>query len=654
MTLSPQRWIYCYRLADWEKYRDLVNINLHTRPFPSLLQIQQTEQIDELVNHFTSAIMDAQDRSVPKIKPKRYSLVLPSSIKAMIAEKHRLSRQLKRNPGLRAQISPQLYHLTNRIDTEIKQIRNNSFNNMLSNTPTDDQHRALFRIARFLKNRHQQMPPLKCGDNILITPPEKANALVEQFKQNHENTLETDNRSHTTFVNRSIDRFMQGCEIPPDSVELSSRMEVNDICKKFRNSKAPGSDRVHNSLLKQLPPQAFLFLSIIINACLRLSYFPRHWKHATVIPIKKPQKPSTASSSYRPISLLSAISKVLERVILRRLLTHLHTNSIIPNFQHGFRSGHSTTTQLNNVVNKIKTGFQQKLSTGMILIDIEKAFDRVWHNGLLHKLVKIRTPHYLIKVIASFLTDRTMSVKVQNSLSSTINIKFGVPQGAVLSPTLYNIYTYDAPTPVECEIAQYADDTAFMCTSRFAKVIVRNLTKTFKRYHRYFKLWKISVNNSKTQAIFFSKRRTKQLPQRPFIAGTENIAWNSPVKYLGLLLDSRLTFQQHIIYVSEKTFKAIKILYSLLNRKSKLNLNNKLLLHKVCLRPVMTYAAPIIKSVAKSHIQKLQVAQNKILRIIMNAPRYTRTADLHEELNIERIDELIDRLSDNFQTPQLN
>lgn len=443
---------------------------------------------------------------------------------------------------------------------------------------------------------------------------------------------------------------MHNCQISRNSIELSNTAEVKMICKKLRNCKAPGLDRIHNTLIKQLPAHGILYLTIIINACLTLTYFPIKWRHAQMIAIKKPQKPSHNPSSYRPISLLSSISKILERVVLKRLQKHLDDNNIIPHFQHGFRANRSTTTQLYNVTAKIKSGFHQRLplSTGMVLIDIEKAFDRVWHHGLLYKLIKTNTPKYIIKILASFLESRSFAVKVGNSTSPTVDITFGVPQGAVMSPTLYNVFTHDVPQPEDCEVAQFADDTAFFKSSRYAKTITQTLERTFNKYQRYYKLWKIKVNNDKTQAIFFSKRRTKQLPQIPLKAGDSNIEWSNEVKYLGLVLDKKLTYRQHVNYVAEKTLKAMRILYSMLNRKSKLDQSNKLLLLKVCLRPISTYAAPILVQAAKTHLRKLQVIQNKILRMILDAPWWTRTTTLHENTELEMIADFIQRLTDNF------
>lgn len=303
-------------------------------------------------------------------------------------------------------------------------------------------------------------------------------------------------------------------------------------------------------------PCGFFFLTLIINCCLLLSYFPQKWKHAKVVAIKKPNKPPSQPTSYRPISLLSSISKILERVILTRLTEHLTLNNIIPYQQHGFRPGRSTTTLLHDVTNKIRQAKDSKQSTGMILLDAEKAFDRVWVEGLIFKMIKTNTPHYIIKIVYSFLTNRSFQVWVGNKLSTTKYPKFGVPQGAVLSPTLYSLNIYDIPTAIICELAIFADDVAFYISSRFFKNIEKSLQSAFNKLVSYFKLWKVTINSEKSQAIFFTNRRTKQLPVGPIRLGQNYIEWEQNVKYLGV--------EYHVEYAVNKVMVAIRILYSLL------------------------------------------------------------------------------------------
>lgn len=157
------------------------------------------------------------------------------------------------------------------------------------------------------------------------------------------------------------------------------------------------------------------------------------------------------------------------------------------------------------------------------------------------------------------------------------------------------------------------------------------------------------MNETKTNAIFFTRRTKKQLPRGPLRIGASIINWETRVKYLGLIMDRRLTLKNHIDYSVEKSQKAIRILYSMFNRRSRLSERNKILLSKVAIRPIITYAAPIVRKAAPSHMKRLQIAQNKLLRMILNANRYTRIADLHETANIEMISDFINRLSDNFE-----
>jgi len=170
-----------------------------------------------------------------------------------------------------------------------------------------------------------------------------------------------------------------------------------------------------------------------------------------------PDKPLDTLSSFRPISLLPFLSKVLERLILRRIIQHIITKNILPNTQFGFRNSHSTIHQLHRVVDIISTSLEKKLYCFCIFLDVAQAFDRVWHEGLQFKLKKfLPTPLYLL--IKSYLTDRHFQVQFNSSISEIAPIKAGVPQDGILSPFLFNIYVADQPTMQQTIVADYADD----------------------------------------------------------------------------------------------------------------------------------------------------------------------------------------------------
>lgn len=638
-----------FRKADWSKFRTTVHQELMRYPAPDLNQVTTTTQVDDLIEKFTDALSNAQKVSVPMVRRTPYAVCLPPELKAKIQRKNNLRRTSQRYPQVQWMLRPRINEIAKEIQQEINEIVNDDYNQMLSEIDRSDSSVKLWQTTRFLRNRRKQIPPLKVDNRTLLTPEEKSNALADQFLMNHDNSLSDSNITHTRYVENKVRRYINNCEPLQTSIELTDVQEVKHVVSRLRRSKAPGLDKMHNNLLKSLPPSGYEYLTLIFNCCLRLCYFPTSWKSAKVIGIHKPGKPPSSPLSYRPISLLSSLSKVLERIILTRLKLHLELNNIIPSHQHGFRERHSTTTQLRRLVNHIKSGLSSRLSTGLVLCDIEKAFDKVWHDGLMYKLIAIDTPQYIVRIIKSFLQDRKFTVYVQNKPSMTHEISYGVPQGAVMSPILYNIYTHDIPTHNTCSIAQFADDTAFFISSKFAKTIMKSLEDYARKLHRYFRLWKISINPTKSQAIFYTRRRTRQLPQRNLNIFESEVPWEeNSIKYLGVILDKKLTFKEHTFHILKKSDIAIKALYSLLSRKSRLARDCKLLLYKVAIRPIMTYAAPVFNSMATIHKKRLQIAQNKVLKMILDVPYRTSTDFVHQTTGMAKLSEFMRRLTEDF------
>ena len=263
-------------------------------------------------------------------------------------------------------------------------------------------------------------------------------------------------------------------------------------------------------------------------------------------PLRKPGKPSCYVTSYRPVSLLSSPSKILERIILKRINHHIENNHILPPFQFGFRQQHSTTHQLLRVVKQIRSGFSRTQSTGMILLDLKSAFDSVWQDAIIFKMHNLNFPIYLTKFVQSFLKNRTFKVRINSSFSDAKTIPAGVPQGAVLSPVLFNIFMADIPVNHNCTSAQFADDVSILFTCKRTASVKKELQQAVKSFAKYVKLWKLKLNPQKSEAIFFTRRRTrKAFPNRKLQVENQDIEWKSSAKYLGFTLDQKLTFKEH-------------------------------------------------------------------------------------------------------------
>ena len=298
---------------------------------------------------------------------------------------------------------------TKQIRNGINKIRNMNWAAKLSQI--EPNNRDLYQTTKFLKKRNKFLPPFKINSDILLTAQEKTDALAAQFESAHQNPLADIHPAFTLKINDEIESFI-AAPIPANNTftEPSIRL-IKYLIIKLKNRKAPGKDRINNTFIKNLPPLANKYIHLIISLCMRNSYFPNQWKYAKVIAIHKPGKDPTTPSIYRPISLLSSISKILERVVLYQINDHLDGNNILPKQQFGSRPKFSTVHQLHRIVKQVKTKLKVKESTGMLLMDVEKAFDRVWHNGLIYKMIKYNFPPRIIKFIYSFLNNRKFHVK---------------------------------------------------------------------------------------------------------------------------------------------------------------------------------------------------------------------------------------------------
>ena len=377
-----------------------------------------------------------------------------------------------------------------------------------------------------------------------------------------------------------------------------------------------------------------------------MAIFPNSWKHTKVIPIPKPNKPQTDPSAYSPISLLNTLSKLFERIIATRIQSHINLHHLLPHSQFGFRKRHSTTTQLARITEHITHGFNLHKHTGMLLLDIEKAYDTIWIQGLLYKLILYKFPPYLLLLLKTFLENRSYSVHLNFSVSTPIFLQAGLPQGAVLSTTLFSLYIADLPTFPNTLLALYADDTAVLTQSWRPDTIHRRLTHASTLLLKYFSRWKLQVNTHKTEIILFTRRSPMTPP--PFRCQQAVIPRAPQVKYLGVLLDSKLLFSNHIKTTSQKALGVLCKLFPLLARDSTLPVTTKLALYKLTIRSILTYAAQVWSSTSTSNLKHLQITQSKCLRVIGNLPKRTPIQQLHALLQVQPLNEYIYNLTTSF------
>ncbi|GFW56343.1 RNA-directed DNA polymerase from mobile element jockey [Trichonephila clavipes] len=410
--------------------------------------------------------------------------------------------------------------------------------------------RALFGGNIPIQKTTSKHPPLKAAlGSVANNSLEQAKVIADSLQKQFEPNTEAENDHFTAHTQRKIKRFLDA----PTCLDLEKTTpgEVQEYIKKLKINKSPGFHLTTNRILKNLPLKFVLFTVMLFNLLIENCHFPKNWKTAVVVPILKTNSDDTRPQNYRPISLLSSLSKAYEFVLLNRLNQHCIARNIIIPEQHGFVTQCSTVTQLLRVTEMIHHGFQNNQAMGMLFVYIAKAFDKIWHDGLLSKMIRLGFSDQLIKIIHSYLSSHEFRVRVENSLSTPRPILSGVPQGSLLGPKLFNLYINPIPKAAEVHLVMYADDTAIFTQNIYNCNIIERLQNYVIRLETWLNDGKIKVNASKSACLLFTRQRCiGNLPHVNIF--NQPVPWVTEYKYLGLILDTKLNFAKHIRSAHQK------------------------------------------------------------------------------------------------------
>ena len=280
------------------------------------------------------------------------------------------------------------------------------------------------------------------------------------------------------------------------------------IVKFLKRGKAPGPDNIHNEVLRLgTTTSLFHHLARLFTSSIQIGYIPTAWKLATLRMLLKPDKLPSLTTSYRPISLISSIMKLFERVIEQRLRCYLEDIGFINKYQSGFRQAKSSDDHLFRLSQSVMESFNRREHVVAAFLEVEKAFDNVWHNGLRYKIFMLDLPTKMTRWLSDFLVGRVIQVNVNGFLSDKISPIAGVPQGSVLSPLLFLIYVNDLPNPHHRQNSksQFADDTALWAASKNVQFAAKRLRKDLRKLAKWCAKWRIKLNPEKTKVIIFSR-----------------------------------------------------------------------------------------------------------------------------------------------------
>ena len=353
---------------------------------------------------------------------------------------------------------------------------------------------------------------------------------------------------------------------------------VNTELSNLNISKSTGYDGIPAKFLKDASSEIKGVVTYLINLSLIANKFPDEMKHAKVKPLYKKNK-KTEVENYRPVSILCILSKILERAVHKQLEEYLIKNDLLYSHQSGFRRGHSTDTCLINLMDTLHSSISEGDYVGMVLLDLQKAFDTVNHAILCNKLKLMGIG--CVEWFVSYLSNRRQTVTVNKTNSSSGIVTCGVPQGSILGPLLFLCYINDMHLSVQCKLFLYADDSALLVRGKNPSTIAQCLSENLESCRDWLIDNKLSLHLGKTELILFgTKRKLKKVDSFYIKCGDTIINSVERVKYLGLILDNDLSGVSIVNNILKKAGGRLKFLYrysDILNEKSRKTLCSALI-----------------------------------------------------------------------------
>ncbi len=472
-------------------------------------------------------------------------------------------------------------------------------------------------------------------ESPIIDPKDIANEFNEYFTNIGPDLaakIEPSNTSPFDYLTNSVQNSFRFEQIT--DIDIT---KIIDKC--FSTSKAPGIDEIDGKIIKENSDILSLPISYAINRSLNTGIFPDKLKIACIKPIyKKDSDDKSEKSNYRPISLLPALSKIYEKVIVSQLLDFFYVNHVFSDSQFGFRNKHSTSHAIIDLLNIIADAIENGDYTAAIFLDLKKAFDTVDHKILLKKL-----EHYGIKgtplhLIKSYLSNRKQFVKIQNILSDYENVICGIPQGSILGPLLFILYINDlSQISNSVHFILFADDSNVVKTGPNLQQLSENLENEFSLISKWLQANKLSLSLHKTKSMVFCTSQKEKSPEINIKLNDTNIEQFKETKFLGIHINEHLNWAKHIKHVTTKLSQVSGIIYRC---RTSLPEDYLLQLYNSLALPHLIYCNPVWGNAPDSHLDPLIKMQKRIVRNVTNSKFLAHTSPLFKDLSLLKIPDI--------------
>lgn len=615
--VQEERWDY--KKANWEKFQIICNNNIEENIIHNDVNIFNERII--------KAIMQAAKGAIPMRKTKKGAKpAVPwwnEECSRLIKERKACLRKVKKT-----MLADDLIKFKKAKAMAQRVIRNRKkeyWQDYCSKISYDSSVKDVWNKIKAMagKGEGNKSFPLK-QDGIIITDDEKkASMLGLAFAK-----VGQDENYNKEFLDKRGPFCINNSVILEDREDVKTKInvpfsigEVKAAIEKGRNS-SPGEDKISNIMYKMLPDRSLEILLKLYNKVWELGVLPKEWKNAVIIPISKTGKDPGEVGSYRPIALTATICKIMERMVCERMWYFLESKKLLSDYQSGFRKNRSTTDQLVRLSTEVKEALSENEVVGAVFIDIEKAYDMVWKEGLIYKIASLGIKGRILWWIREFLKERGFKVKIKGKFSERFEMQNGTPQGSVVSPLLFNIMINDLAEDIlvgsKVSVGLFADDGVIYKRNKHIEIVRRELQEALNNLEKWSNKWGFKISVTKTEVLLFSRRRREQgklnlLYQDKMLKEVEEF------KYLGVWFDKKLTWGKQINTIIDKCKGRMNILRSISGTSWGANKTCMMMIYRGLIRSVIDYGSQILVGSCKSKMVKLDNLQAKAIRVCIGA-----------------------------------
>lgn len=604
-THSPQK-IINFKKANWEQFSKSIKFDSEI-----------SNPLDRVQNIY-DVIRKAQNAAIPtsNIKPKSVPWWNNNIAEAIIARKKalRIFTKIKSNETkieykkARAKVR----YLTKKAKTETWQKFVSSIN---TSTPTNEIWEKINKIRN--KNSKISIPAI-ISNNKLIT---KEDDITEAFATHFEKISSDDFLDSNTKKRKMnlLNPDFSSDNTEPYNSDFSLDELKAAIAKIKKNT--PGPDNLYPETLKHIPTNELSFILTTFNKLWQNDVLPSKWKQSIIIPIPKPDKNNLELHNYRPISITSPLSKIFERMVTNRLQWILENNSLLSDNQYGFRKKKSIADVHTIFTNEINNAFINKQHVIAIFFDIYKAFDCLWKNVIMHQIHKWNLRGHLPLFIQNFLIDRNFQVKINNNYSNIRHLLNGIPQGSVISPTLFQIAINSLSSFFQPPVQHllYADDLLIYVRTSNLKYAEHKLQTALNKLHEWASNNGLNFTPDKTVCINFN-RLTKPVINNPVLKLNNIILeFKSEKRFLGLKYDHKLSWKGHISDIKAKCNLKLNLMKVISKQNWGADRNSLLKIYKTTVLSVLDFGCQIYNSASNSLLKKLDPIHHLGIRLSSGA-----------------------------------